>query len=146
MSSKIKAYGICLYKQEKETTKILLCKSVKSNQKWGFLKGVQESNELVWETAIREFYEESSIKVDKNDLEVYFEQNNTQKDIGVYLVDYDKIDNINLFFTEERLKSKFLSEENSKVAFFTLEKIPSIKKKQNNLVNKIIQYLASKRV
>jgi len=137
----IKAYGICLYKIEKNHIKVLLCKSVSSKDRWGFLKGVQEKNETQGQTAIREFHEECGIKVNSKYLENYFEQTNKTKDIGIYLVNYDKINNIESFFVEEKLLSDFLSWENISVKFFTIDKLPLIKTKQGKLTKKIVKYL-----
>jgi 8-oxo-dGTP pyrophosphatase MutT (NUDIX family) len=138
---KIKAYGICLYKKDKHNIKILLCKSVQSKEKWGFLKGVQEKNETNEQTAIREFEEECSIKINKKYLENYFEQINDLKDIGIYLVDANNISNINDFFVNNKLISSYLSWENTQVGFFDITKLPKIKKKQINLIGDIVQYL-----
>jgi len=137
----IKAYGICLYKIEKNSTKVLLCKSVSSKERWGFLKGVEEKNETKEQTAIREFHEECGIKIDKKQLENYFDQINKIKDIGIYLVNYDKINNIESFFIDEKLLSNHLSWENSSVKFFNINKLPLIKNKQTNLTNNIVKYL-----
>jgi len=49
---KIKAYGVCLYLKTKNSYKILLCKSIKSEHRWGFLKGVALNNETSKQTAI----------------------------------------------------------------------------------------------
>lgn len=138
---KLKAYGICVYKKETNTIKILLCKSIQSSEKWGFLKGVQESLETKEQTAIREFKEESSIIINKNNLEKYFEQQNKQKDIGIFLANYKNIPNIDSYFEENQLYPKYLSWENSKVKFFSIEQLPKIKKKQKLMVLEIINYL-----
>jgi len=138
---KIKAYGICVYKKELYTTKILLCKATTSNEKWGFLKGVSESFESKEETAIREFKEESSIIVSKYNLEDYFEQENKDKNIGIFLVNYKNIPGIELYFNGDQLFPKYLSWENSKVKFFPLDKLPKIKKKQKNIFKDISEYL-----
>ena len=142
---KIKAYGICLYKiqqqNNKRITKILLCKSVSSLNKWGCLKGVQESNETKKQTAYREFYEECHIKIPTKLLVQYFEQTNNTKDIGIYLVNASQIKNLDNYFIEDTLQSNFLSWENSKVKFFDITKLPQIKKKQYKLINKILSYL-----
>jgi len=141
MSDKIKAYGICIYKKMQNSTKLLLCKSVNSKDKWGFLKGCEIENESKKETALREFFEESSIDVDSKYLEEYFEQINTTKDIGIYLVNYKNINNINSYFENDKLHRHCLSWENTKVEFFDINNIPEIKKKQYRIMNKIIQYL-----
>lgn len=138
---KIKAYGVCLYKKEFNHTKILLCKSTLSKEKWGFLKGVQENFELKEETAIREFKEESSIIISISNLEKYFEQINDDKDIGIFLVDYYKLPMIDQYFFQDKLYKKYLSWENSDVEFFSIDSLPKIKKKQKHLTKEIIAYL-----
>ncbi|MEA3513540.1 MAG: NUDIX domain-containing protein [Campylobacterota bacterium] len=137
---KIKAYGICLYKIDKFSTKLLLCKSITSNERWGFLKGGEEEGETKIQTALREFEEESNIKVSPVYLEKYFEQINTEKDIGIYLVNYDKINNIEKYFIDDKLLSSNLSWENSSVKFFDIKSLPLIKKKQQKIMLEIVQY------
>ena len=141
MQNKIKAYGICLYKKDKDAIKILLCKSVKSKNRWGFLKGVQEINENQEVTAIREFKEESNIQITQNDFGQYFEQINKKKDIGIYLIDFYQIKDISNYFVFDELRVTNLSEENSQVKFFDIDKIPEIKKKQSSMIVRIIKYL-----
>jgi len=140
---KVKAFGICLYKKSKESVKVLLCKSVNSKDRWGFLKGVALENEIPEETAIREFYEESSIKVNCQDLELLFMQKNEFKNIGIYLLNYDNLKDINKYFKENKLYSQYLSSENSDVEFFDIQKLPQIKKKQKYLTQNIIKNLTT---
>ena len=140
---KIKAYGICLYKYQKDSIKILLCKSVRSNEKWGFLKGVSKENEQAKDTAIREFYEESNISVNKEDLENFFIQKNELKNIGVYLVNYDKIKYVESYFNKDILLKENLSSENSDVEFFDINNLPFIKKKQKFLIVEVIDHILS---
>ena len=138
---KIKAYGICLYKRENKSIKILLCKSINSHNKWGFLKGVELEGETKKQTATREFFEESSIKIPQYLLENYFEQENPTKDIGIFLVNFDKIKKINVFFMNGKLYNRYLSWENSEVKFFDIKNLPTIKKKQKKLLKDITRYL-----
>ena len=138
---KIKAFGICLYKQNKDSVELLLCKSAVSQNRWGFLKGVASKDESCEETAIREFYEESSIKVDKKYLEDFFIQKNELKNIGVYLVNSKNIQNVELFFKDNVLKKNYLSSENQEVRFFDIKHLPLIKKKQVFLTNDIVKFL-----
>jgi len=138
---KIYAFGICLYKKRKDTIEILLCKSVNSREKWGFLKGVALKYETQIETALREFYEESSIKIEPNLLENFFIQKNELKDIGIFLVNFDNVYGVNKYFNENKLYKQYLSHENSDVEFFNIEKLPLIKTKQKYMVNDIINYL-----
>ena len=138
----IKAYGICLYKQSKNTTKILLCKSVKSNERWGFLKGVALKGESSKETALREFTEESSIPMEKSFLEDFIYQKNELKDIGIYLVNVNKIKSLDMYFNNDTLHNGYLSWENSKVKFFDIDSLPLIKKKQEKIALKILKILS----
>lgn len=141
MDNKIKAYGICLYKKDKNTIEILLCKSTLSKKKWGFLKGVKDNLETKQQTAVREFYEESGIDIKPYQLERYFEQKNKNKDIGIFLVNFAKIKDIYTFFTNNRLKDNYLCIENSDVRFFNIENLPPIKKKQVSMMEEIVNYL-----
>jgi 8-oxo-dGTP pyrophosphatase MutT (NUDIX family) len=136
----IKAYGICLYYKELNMIKLLLCKSIASQNNWGFLKGIQEKNELKIDTAIREFYEECGIKVQKEDLENYYEQKNELKDIGIFLVNYKNVTKIENLFIKEQLLDHFLCLENSEVRFFNIDNLVDIKKKQKDIVKNILQY------
>ncbi|MGB5867553.1 MAG: NUDIX domain-containing protein [Arcobacteraceae bacterium] len=141
---KVKAFGICLYKKRKNLVKVLLCKSVNSKERWGFLKGVSLKDENEAQTALREFYEESSIKVESKNLEVLFTQKNELKNIGIYLVNYDNVKEIEKYFNDEKLYKTYLSHENSDVEFFDIKKLPLIKKKQKYLTQDILKYLNSK--
>jgi ADP-ribose pyrophosphatase YjhB (NUDIX family) len=139
---KIKAYGICLYKIVDNNIYILLCKSVQSNERWGLLKGKSEKDETPIQTALREFEEESSIKLKQNYLEQYFEQINDTKDIGIWLVNFNKLSSIQKqYFIDNTLKRNHLSWENSKVKFFDIKDLPQIKKKQKYLIKQIKDYL-----
>lgn len=142
---KIKAFGVVPYKIEQDgTIKILLCKSVKSLDKWGCLKGVQAKGESAKECAKREFFEESSIVVETFLFEDYFYQENKEKDVGVWLIDSNKIHNLDSFFRDDTLYNYLLSWENSKVKFFDIQNLPEIKKKQKKLISDIKDFLQNK--
>ena len=144
MKSHVKAYGVVPYLVEKNDVKILLCKSVMSRDKWGCLKGLKLEKESDFECARREFFEESSIDVETALFEDYFEQINLEKDVGIWLVNANNIENLDEKFTDYRLKNNYLSWENSKVKFFSLDDLPPIKKKQIKLVSEIKDFLKSK--
>ncbi|RXK11596.1 NUDIX hydrolase [Halarcobacter mediterraneus] len=141
---KIKAYGIALYKVEKNSIKLLLCKSVKSLDKWGCLKGVMLKNETPKECAKREFKEECGIIIETYLFEEYFFQENNEKDIGIWLVNAKKIKDLDTYFFKDKLYETFLSWENSKVKFFDIKDLPKIKRKQNNLIKQIKDSLENK--
>ena len=140
----VKAFGILIYKIEENCVKILLCKSVKSLDKWGCLKGMQVSDESDKECAKREFKEECGIIVETYLFEDYFFQENKEKNIGIWIVNAEKIDNLNQFFFEDKLYDSYLSWENSKVKFFDINELPNIKKKQIVLVKEIKDFLQNK--
>lgn len=144
LSNKIKAYGICLYKIEKNDIKILLCKSINSKKKWGLLKGTTMEGERPIQTAQREFLEESGIITYIKDYEEYFEQKNDDKDIGIWLLNANKVSSLNKYFHNDTLKDDFLSMENSKAKFFSIDDLPKIKKKQTDLIEEITHFLQSK--
>jgi ADP-ribose pyrophosphatase YjhB (NUDIX family) len=143
--NKEKAYGICLYKITKQKKiKVLLCKSVNSKQKWGFLKGVSLKFEQNKRCAQREFFEESGIFVDIKKFEEYFEQKNPTKDIGIYLVNYDNVNDVDEHFLDDDLISDCISKENSKVKFFDLKQLPKIRSKQKKIAYDIKDFLQNK--
>ncbi len=146
MKSHTKAYGVVPYLVSKNDIKILLCKSVLSKDKWGCLKGMKEKDENPYKCAQRELFEESSIKVEIGLFEDYFEQVNLEKDIGVWLVNASNIEGLDGMFFEDKLMSNYLSWENTKVKFFSLDKLPTIRKKQINLVNDLKAFLENKKL
>ena len=141
---KIKAYGILLYTMNKKGTKVLLCKSVKSLNKWGCLKGMQDGSETAKECAKREFFEECSIKVETYLFEDYFYQENDEKDIGIWIVNANKVKDIENYFLDDKLYDNYLSWENSKVKFFDINELPIIRKKQIQLIEDIKDFLQNK--
>jgi ADP-ribose pyrophosphatase YjhB (NUDIX family) len=144
MASLVKAYGVVPYYVNESDIKILLCKSVASKDRWGCLKGTKTKNETAYECAKREFFEESSISVDVALFEEYFEQLNDDKDVGVWLINFKNIENMEKYFVNDTLKEQYLSWENSKVNFFSLDNLPKLKKKQEELITEIKDFLKSK--
>jgi ADP-ribose pyrophosphatase YjhB (NUDIX family) len=144
MRSHVKAYGVVPYIIGKNDIKILLCKSVASKDKWGCLKGSKTKDETAFECAKREFFEESSIDVEIALFENYFEQINIDKDVGIWLVNSENIEEMDKYFNGDVLKSNYLSWENSKVKFFSLNNLPRIKNKQLNLITEIKDFLQNK--
>ncbi len=144
MGNKIYAYGVCLYRVDEDSIKVLLCKSISSLERWGCLKGVLSKKETPKECAKREFIEESSMPVSMDDFEEYFEQNNEDKDIGIWLVNAQKVRNLNRYIIDDKLLSNYLSWENSKVKFFSIDDLPKIKSKQQFLIKEITDFLRNK--
>ena len=90
---KEKSYGLCPYLYVKGDYYILLNKTSRFSE-WNFFKGKTEADETTIGTAIREFYEETNVFVPKELIEVEkcFYQQNNRKDVGIFLVPWEKID------------------------------------------------------
>ena len=144
--AKEKTYGVCLYKKFGESYKILLCQSTDNLNKWGFLKGSKNGNETPRQAAVREFYEESGIKIEKKNLEDFFYQKNKNKDVGIFMLDSMTIKGLDNFFEAngDALKKKYICQENANVEFFPIDALPKIKTKQILLIEKVLEVLRSK--
>jgi 8-oxo-dGTP pyrophosphatase MutT (NUDIX family) len=92
---------------------------------WGCFGGAKNINEKYIEAAIREFYEETNIKVNKKDMKFFFNLNftipNTNKSIRRNFYIFN-ISNINFF------KKNFILSEGIKYRFFTEQSFIKIKK------------------
>ncbi len=141
---KSKAYGICLYIKYNSSYKILLCQSIDNITKWGFLKGTKRGNETPRKAAVREFLEESGIRVEKKYLEHFFYQKNRNKDVGIFMLDGATIANLDSYFEQDRLKQKYICTENERVHWFDIDELPHIKKKQLLLISKVLYVLREK--
>lgn len=141
----LKAYGVCLYVKYDESYKILLCQSIDNQIKWGFLKGTKRGNETPRKAAVREFFEESGLKIEKKFLENFFYQKNRKKDVGIFMCNAKNVKNYETFFEGDTLLQKYLCPENYAVQFFDIEHLPKIKEKQKILVKKVIATLVKEK-
>jgi 8-oxo-dGTP pyrophosphatase MutT (NUDIX family) len=139
-----KAYGVCLYKKYNDSYKILLCQSIDNLNKWGFLKGTKRGSETPRKAAVREFMEESSIKIERKYLEHFFYQKNKNKDVGIFMLDGETVKNLDNFFEGDSLKKEYICAENGDVHFFDIEALPKIKKKQLVVMKKVVTVLLEK--
>ena len=144
MKSHIKAYGLMPYLVKNNDIKVLLCKSVSSREKWGCLKGVKIKDENPYICAQRETFEECGIYFHTEVFEEYFEQINYEKDIGIWTVNIENVDDYEKYFINNTLKSNYLSWENSSVKFFSIDDLPPLKSKQKKLIKEIRDFLKSK--
>lgn len=136
-----KAYGVCLYTKYNDSYKVLLCQSVDNLNKWGFLKGTKRGTETPRKAAVREFMEESGIKIERKNLEHFFYQKNKRKDVGIFMLDGATVKNLDTFFDGDSLKKEYVCTENENVRFFDIEELPKIKKKQILLIKKVVDVL-----
>lgn len=126
------SYGICPYYKVQDEIYIVLIQP-KGHVEWGFAKGKIEENETKEECAVREFYEETGLKVNIESLENYFEQNNKRKDVGIFLV--------NIFNMNKDDKINLQSKEVHKIKLFNITDKIDIYKNQENILNEIKHYL-----
>lgn len=138
----IKSYGIAPYLMKDDKIYIFLCKASDSRYKWGFLKGTLASKERPQECARREFYEESSILVEYDFFEDYFEQVNDRKDVGIWIVDANHIKSLDRFLDKDmKLKPKYRSKELSNAGFFDIHDMPPIKNNQYQMMFDVVDFL-----
>ena len=130
--SKEYSYGICPYYKVQDEIYIILIQP-KGHVEGGFAKGKIEENETKEECAVREFYEETGLKVNIESLENYFEQNNKRKDVGIFLV--------NIFNMNKNDKINLQSKEVYKIKLFNLNDEIKIYKNQEIILNEIKLHL-----
>lgn len=125
------SYGIVPYIIIDNEVYVLVSKPLKFQDYYGFFKGRIEENETIKECAIREFFEETSIKVDVSWLENFFIQKNRLKDIGIFLVDMDNI-------LDQKV---ILNNENYSYHIINLKELnKNIVKNQKKIVNNLFLY------
>jgi 8-oxo-dGTP pyrophosphatase MutT (NUDIX family) len=128
------SYGICPYYKVQDEIYIMLIQP-KGHVEWGFAKGKIEENESREECAVREFYEETGLTINKAVLENYFEQKNKRKDVGIFLV--------NIFNMNKDDKINLQSKEVHKIKLFNITDKIDIYKNQEIILNDIIKYLSN---
>ena len=85
------SYGVCPYRITNDSIEIMLVQST-GHEEWGFIKGKIDKGESIPECAKRECSEETNIGFDINNLEDYFYQVNSKKNIGIFLIDVNNLD------------------------------------------------------
>jgi len=101
---KPKSYGIAPYKIIKGEVFLLLNKT-HSKSEFNFFKGKQENDETVDECAVREFKEEAGIRINPEHLEEFFTQNSKRKNVGVFLVNWNKYKHLRLYYSRREIWS-----------------------------------------
>jgi len=133
---KEKSYGVCLYRIVNNEFYILLNRT-SSVSELNFFKGKIENNETPKETAIREFKEETNVLLEQKFLEKYFYSYQKRKDIGIYLYQYENIQNPNFNFCEKEIYS---------ANWYKLSMLEDkhFSKNQRKLFNDILLYLKNR--
>lgn len=88
------SYGIAPYRIE--GTKVYIIVGEFSKNQYSFFKGKIEFNESIIECLIREIKEECSFILNIEQLEKSFSQKNEKKDIKIFLIHQNEIEQINL--------------------------------------------------
>ena len=133
--AKIKSFGICPYIIKENSVFILMNKSSKKSC-WNFFKGKIEIEGVI-DCAIREFKEETGVKIKENDLEEFFFQINKKKDIGIFLVDWSLYNKKFKFNNREIYKAKWIDIFKN----FDL----NVSKNQKEIYNQILTYFLCKK-
>jgi 8-oxo-dGTP pyrophosphatase MutT (NUDIX family) len=132
---KINSYGIAPYKFKRGKVFILLNKTSQISS-LNFFKGKIEKKESTKMCAIREFFEETNFKVKCKELEQYYYQSNPNKDIGIYLVD----------FNDKKIKHKKIhNKEIHKAMWVELKENKNISKNQQKIFDNLILFFKSKK-
>lgn len=150
MNEEISA-GAVLYKKKLNEIKFLLVYS-KRNSEWGFPKGHIEKGETETETAIREIFEETGIKISEKDFCKDFRFADTYKIKGTLPATKGKIINKTSVYylctvKEESNDEKiFTDEEIEKIKWMTLEEALSVLKyeKQKEMLKTALQFLTTR--
>jgi len=130
---KAHSYGICPYRIKNGKIEILMNKCNKYS-KWNFFKGKIENGETFKECALREFQEETGIKLNENELENYFFQTNPSKNIGIFLYN----------FTNNEYNFKFQKREIYEAKWLNIDNLNEISKNQSKIYNEILKLLKPK--
>ena len=121
------SYGICPYRIKDNKVQIMLVQAT-GHKEWGFIKGKIDKGESIPECAKRECQEETNIRFDINNLEDYFYQVNTKKNIGIFLINIENLDISRLKLARRELQD---------YRFFNIKDNIFISKNQQKILNSI---------
>lgn len=127
---KEQSYGIIPFLIEKNGVYILLYRTSYKTNEYQFLKGKPNFKESIKETVLREIKEEISLNLDIEDLndKNFIFHTNLKKDIGLYIVNFDKYMN----------KSITLENGIYEIKWFRVNKLPKIVKNQELFLTDIL--------
>ena len=122
------SYGIIPYLITDSGVSILLSRTSLKNDNYDFIKGKIESGETIKDCVVREVKEEIGIDIDQSYLEDYYFQRSKRKDIGLFLINWDKY--IEVPFELE-------AEEIAEVDWFNVSSLPEVSNNQRLLLTDI---------
>ena len=129
------SYGICPYSIMNGIFYVLLNKT-SAGSYFNFFKGKREAQESIEQCAIREFQEETGVKVHIKDLEQFYYQKNIRKDVGIFLVNWAKYQHVPFHFQEKEIWS---------ASWVPLKSIKTSKNQQNIIDNIELDFKPKKR-
>lgn len=131
------SYGISPYYIDDDNKVYVMVSKSSKDSLYGFVKGKIEDKETTKECAVREFKEETSISLNKKNLENYFCQKNKKKDIGIFLIDRFGIN----FVIEEKLNKELYSIEFLELNY---DLYYMFEKNQKQILNDVCLYFKNK--
>jgi NADH pyrophosphatase NudC (nudix superfamily) len=124
------SYGIIPYLISDSGISILLSRTSLKNNNYDFIKGKIETGELIVDCVVREVKEEIGIDINPSHLEDYYYQQNKRKDIGLFLINWDKY--IMLPFVLE-------PKEIAEVDWFNIGSLPEVSNNQRLIITELLQ-------
>jgi 8-oxo-dGTP pyrophosphatase MutT (NUDIX family) len=123
------SYGIIPYLFNKGGISIMASKCSKKSDVYSFIKGKIDYGETEKECCKREVKEEIGIDIDTYDLEDLFFQKNPKKDVGLYLINWDKYSKYEFQLDTSEIYS---------LEWFNIRELPNIAKNQRLILTDLL--------
>lgn len=123
------SYGIIPYLIDDNGVSILLSRTSLKNTVFDFIKGKIEAGETKKDCVQREVLEEIGVEIHQYDLDDYYFQRSKRKDIGLFLINWDKY--LETPFELEK-------EEIAEVDWFNISTLPEVSSNQRLIITDIM--------
>jgi len=123
------SYGIIPYLITDSGVSILLSRTSLKNTVYDFIKGKIEQGETKKDCVVREVKEEIGIDINQSDLDDYYFQRSKRKDIGLFLINWDKYIDTPFVLEEEEIVD---------VNWFNVGKLPEVSPNQRLILTDIL--------
>jgi len=123
------SYGIIPYLITDSGVSILLSRTSLKSNIYDFVKGKIEADETKKDCVAREVLEEIGITINQDDLDDYYFQRSKRKDIGLFLINWDKYIEIPFVLEEEEIAD---------VTWFNVGKLPEVSPNQRLILTDIL--------
>jgi len=122
------SYGIIPYLFTDKGVSIMVSKSWEGDEYYNFIKGKIEIGETEKECCKREVKEEIGVDISTDDLEELFIQKNPKKNIGLYLINWDKYGDNTIILDTNEIYS---------LEWFNVKYLPLVSKNQRLILTDI---------